>query len=161
MLTSPTSHTVAAHGSCTNSPNPSGRRRRTRPFFAGGISRQRGCRFVHRDPPATSPTKLKTGKRLDVLEDGTLNDGAMACELPKGDEQFSCPRDDAQLFATTSIEFHASVKPARERRVRLMQEPESGELHHCQSKSGISGLRYALLGIDGAALPRRRRRPGV
>ena len=121
MLTSPTSHTVAAHGSCTNSPNPSGRLRRTRPFFAGGILSQRGCRFVHRDPPATSPTKLKTKKRLCGLEDGALDDDAVTRELPEGDEQLSRQRYDCQLFAPAAVEFHTIMKPARQRRVRLMQ----------------------------------------
>ena len=140
MLTSPTSHTVAARGGCTNSPNPSGGLRRTRPFFAGGISSQRGCRFVHRDPSATSPTKLKTGKRLRELEDGALDDHAMSCELPESDEQLSRERNDGQFFAPAAVEFHAIMKPARQRRIRLMEQPKPGELHHDRSEPRIAGL---------------------
>lgn len=113
MLTSPTSHTVAARSSRTKSPNPSGRLRgngtilRGRHFKPAGVS-VRSPGSAGSIVPANWKTIVSGG-----LQDRSLDNDAVACKLPKRDEQLSRERDDGHLLAAPAIELHSLMKPAR------------------------------------------------
>ena len=65
------------------------------------------------------------------------------------------------LRRTTAVAVVPFLEPQSERRLRLMAQPEPGELDQGGPQSRIPGLGDALLVIDRPALPGRRRKPSV
>src|SRR5712672_501294 len=55
------------------------------------------------------------------------------------------------------LRFDSFVKPKGERRVRLIAQPQPGELDQCCSQSRISGFGHSLFPIDRSTLPGCRR----
>lgn len=107
-------------------------------------------------------------KSADVLNSGggfhggALDDDAGAGEFPQGDEQLSGEGDDEPL--ARGLAAHAGKPltiPARQRRLRLMDEPQPGKLKPCLAQPRIAGLRHPLLMGDRSAAPRRRREASI
>ena len=53
------------------------------------------------------------------------------------------------------------LEPLRQRRLRLVSQPQPGELDQHASQPRIAGLGHALLALDTAAAPRRRRKSRI
>src|SRR5262249_59955028 len=81
--------------------------------------------------------------------------------FPERDQQLSRQRHDRRLAQTAAITADPFVKPKGERRVRLIAQPQPGELDQRCSQSRISGFGYSLFSIDRSALPRCRRQAGI
>src|SRR6202022_2743659 len=77
--------------------------------------------------------------------------------LPQGHEQLARQRNDGGLAAALSMR----LEPARQRRLRLVSQPQPGELDHHTSQPRIAGLGHALLPLDAAAAPGRWRKSHI
>src|SRR3974390_844728 len=96
------------------------------------------------------------------LQDRPLDDDAGADELPQRDEQLSREGDGQALARGLARHGRQTLTmPARQRRLRLVDKPQPGELQHFRAQPRIAGFRHPLLAIDLSASPRRRRQAAI
>src|ERR1700746_706334 len=88
---------------------------------------------------------------------GPLDDLAPAYKLPQGHKKLARQRDDRALAALLAF----LLEPARQGRLRLVPDPQPGELDHRGPQPRIAGLRHALLLPDASALPGSCRKPRI
>src|SRR3954471_6769000 len=88
------------------------------------------------------------------LEDGSLNQNASRRILPKRDQQLARQGDDHRLAETAARALDPRAEPQGQRGLRLMPQPQPGDLDHDRSQPGIAGLGDALVPVDRSALPR-------
>jgi hypothetical protein len=82
---------------------------------------------------------------------------ARACAAPQRDRQLASERDDGNPSHAARFNTNALTEPAC---VGLVPRPQPGEFHHDVAQTRIACFGNALLPIDRAAAPGRRRQPG-
>jgi hypothetical protein len=152
-----TLHTVAAHDGCTKIPLAAhraqedenhSRKRRFRPWPA--LVRLPGS-------VRTDQVREDDGVRLECSLSGrhcgTFDHDTGGYIFPERDQQFSRQRHDCRLTQAAAITADSFAEPKGERRVRLIAQPQPGELDQCCSQSRISGFGYSLFPIDRSTPP--------
>src|SRR5215212_9788418 len=81
--------------------------------------------------------------------------------LPKCNQQLARQGDDHRLAETTARALDPRAEPQGQRGLRLMPQPQPGNLDHDRSQPGITGLGDALVPMDRSALPRRGGQSGI
>src|SRR6516225_6355936 len=99
--------------------------------------------------------------RSGRLEHDALGNDALSDIAPQGDEQFAGQRDDGDPADPSLRGADPRPKPAAQRRVRLVTQPEPGKLDHGFAQAAIARLRDALIPFDAAALPGAGRQSAV
>src|SRR5271157_2769661 len=87
------------------------------------------------------------------LEHGALGNDALGDIAPQGDEEFAGQRHDGDAADSSLAGADPRLKPAAQRRSRLVAQPEPGKLNHGVPQATIARLGDALIPFDAAALP--------
>ena len=98
---------------------------------------------------------------LKRLEHGALGNDALGDIAPQGDEQFAGQRHDGDPADLSLPGADPRLKPAAQRRVRLVTQPEPSQLDHGLAQAAVARLRDALIPFDAAALPGAGRQSAV
>ena len=160
-----TSHTVAAHDGCTKIPLAAhraqedenhSRKRRFRPWSAS-VRLPGSVR--------TDQVREDDGVRLECSSSGrhcgTFDHDTGGYIFPERDQQFSRQRHDCRLTQAAAITANSFAEPKGERRVRLIAQPQPGELDQGCSQPRISGFGHSLFSIDRSTLPGCRRQARI
>ena len=119
-----TSHSVAAHGGCTNIPLAAVGAQEDETILEDGFLGHAKVRFVHLDPPGLirSWKILGFGQRLSSggFHHGSLDEDACGHIFPERYQQLSRQRHDRLLLKTAAIAPDPFFKPQGQRRLRLM-----------------------------------------
>src|ERR1700674_338078 len=137
----------------------------TRTILENGVLGHGLLLFVHLDPPGLIKVQEDYGVRF-VCSSGGRHCGAFDDDtgghiFPERDQQLSRQRHDRCLTQAAAITANSFVKPKGERRVRLITQPQPGELDQRCSQSRISGFGHSLFPIDRSALPGCRRQARI
>src|SRR5208283_3106109 len=121
--------------------------------------------------PRSPPARIRRSRRVQLrwsgvelsgrLEHGALRNDALGDIAPQGDEEFAGQRDDGDPADPSLRGADPRLKPAAQRRVRLVTQPEPGKLDHCLAQAAIARLRDALIPFDAPALPGTGRQSAV
>ena len=160
-----TSHTVAAHDGCTKIPLAAHRAQEDENHSRKRLLSYGLLRFVYLDPPGLIRSRKMTefGKSVSSSgrHRGTFDHDTGGYIFPERDEQFSRQRHDCRLTQAAAITADSFVEPKGKRRVRLIAQPQPGELDQCCSQSRISGFGQSLFPIDRSTLPGCRRQARI
>ena len=80
---------------------------------------------------------------------------------PQRDQQLASERHDGNPSHAACFRANARTEPPCEGAIGLVPHPQPGKFHHDVAQTRISCFGNALLSIDRAAAPRRRRQPGI
>jgi hypothetical protein len=103
--------------------------------------------WIHQDIFLPEDYDIRFSGSSSLLHLGTVNDDARGDIFPKCDEQLTCQCNDCRLLAAAAVS-HTLFEPAAQRGVRLMAQPQPGELDACSPQSPIASFRHPLLAID-------------
>src|SRR3546814_19753051 len=82
-------------------------------------------------------------------------------EPPEGDEQLARQSDDGDAPHPAALVADPGLEPAAERAVRLMAQPQPGELDGDLPGPPVAGLAAPLLMVDPTAAPGRGGQPEI
>src|SRR3546814_6302939 len=82
-------------------------------------------------------------------------------EPPEGDEQLARQSDDGDAPHPAALVADPGLEPAAERAVRLMAQPQPGELDGDLPGPPVAGLADPLLMVDPTAAPGRGGQPEI
>src|SRR5688500_4783184 len=99
--------------------------------------------------------------RCSGLEGGAWRDDALGHVAPERNQELAGKRHDRDPADPPTPLPDACAEPDTQGGVRLMAEPEPGELDHGMAQAAVAGFRDALLAVGSAALPRARRQSRI